>query len=64
MIILYKIPRVVIGENETLKGPESLLRENGVEVLNLNFPECRKLMEDYIKDNSKLWDEEMERVGY
>jgi len=64
MIILYKIPKVVIGENETLKGPEALLREKGVEVLNLNLPECRKLMEDYIKKNSELWNEEMERVGY
>ena len=64
MLLLYKIPRVVMGENETLKGPEELLMENGVEVVNLNLPECRKMMQDYIKNNSELWSEEMERVGY
>ncbi|MGZ7070379.1 MAG: nucleoside deaminase, partial [Methanobacterium sp.] len=40
MILLYKIPEVVIGENETLKGPEKYLIENGVKLINLNMDEC------------------------
>jgi cytosine deaminase len=64
MVLLYKIPRVVMGENETLRGPEELLKENEVEVVNLNLPECRKMMQEYIEKNPKLWNEEMERVGY
>lgn len=64
MLLLYKISKVVMGENETLKGSEELLMENGVEVVNLNLPECRNMMQDYIENNSELWSEEMERVGY
>jgi creatinine deaminase len=63
-IILYKIPRVVIGENRTLKGPERLLRKNGVEVVDLEMKECLELLEDYISKNSDLWESEMERVAY
>ncbi len=62
MILLYKIPRVVIGENETLKGPEDYLRKNGVEVINLNLKECKSLLGNYIKKNSDIWDDEIERV--
>lgn len=64
MLILYKIPRVIIGENSNLKGPERLLEENGVEVVNLAMPECQELLEDYIAENPEIWDAELERVGY
>lgn len=64
MILLYKIPRVVIGEAKTLKGPESMLAANGVEVINLNLRECQRLLDDYIQKNPDLWDSELERVGY
>jgi tRNA(Arg) A34 adenosine deaminase TadA len=64
MLILYKIPRVIIGENSTLQGPERLLEENGVEVINLALPECQKMLEDYITGNKEVWDVELERVGY
>lgn len=62
-ILLYKIPRVVIGENTTLMGAEDLLESNGVEVINLGLGECRELLENYIKNNPEVWDEELERVG-
>jgi cytosine deaminase len=62
MILLYKIPRVVIGENVTLKGPENYLQNNGVEVINLNFDECKSLLGNYISKNLDLWNEEIERV--
>lgn len=61
-ILLYKIPKVVMGENETLKGPESYLKENGVELTNLNLKECKDIMNEFIKKNSEIWDAEIERV--
>jgi len=64
MLILYQIPRVVVGESSTLQGPEWLLEENGVEVINLALPECQHLLEDYISKNPDIWGDEMERVGY
>lgn len=42
--LLYKISRVVIGENETFYGGEDYLRQRGVEVINLNNSECKELM--------------------
>ena len=61
-IILYKIPRVVMGENKTLKGPEEYLIENGVEVINMDLDECKIILENFIQKNPDLWDEEIERV--
>ncbi len=61
-IILYKIPRVVMGENETLKGPEDYLIENGVEIENMDLDECKDLIGNFILRNPELWDEEIERV--
>ena len=61
-IILYKIPRVVMGENNTLKGPEEYLIENGVEVINMDLDECKTILENFIQKNPDLWNEEIERV--
>lgn len=63
IILLYKIPKVVMGENETLKGPEDYLKENGVELINLDLKECKNIMNDFIKRNKKIWDAEIERVS-
>ncbi|MBI5459945.1 nucleoside deaminase [Methanobacterium sp.] len=63
-IMLYNIHRVVIGENTTLIGPEELLRESGVEVKVMGIDECRELLEKYIEENPKIWEAELERVGY
>ncbi len=57
--LLYKIPKIVIGENETFKGPEDYLRSRGVELVILNNPECIKLMDDFIKAKPKLWNEDV-----
>ena len=62
LILLYKIPKVVIGENESFPGPEDYLLEHGVELTNLNLQECRNMMQNYIKHNQD-WDEEIERVS-
>eukprot|EP01037_Dinobryon_pediforme_P005861 gene5861-5930_t len=49
-ILLYGIPRVVLGENETFMGAEDLLRSHGVEVINLNSQECKDLMAKFIAE--------------
>lgn len=64
MILLYKIPKVVIGENKTLKGPEEYLIENGVEIINLDLEECKTIMNKYIENNPETWDSELEKVGF
>ena len=58
-ILLYGIPKVVIGENKTFMGSEKLLKENGVEVIVENNPTCIQLMEDFISKNPELWNEDI-----
>lgn len=58
-ILLYGIPKVVIGENKTFEGSEQLLREHGVEVVVVNDPECIQMMETFIKNNVTLWNEDI-----
>ena len=57
--LLYKIPKIVIGENKTFQGPEDYLRSRGVELEILNDPECVRLMEDFIKAKPELWNEDI-----
>jgi cytosine deaminase len=57
-IVLYRIPRVVIGENRTFKGPESYLRRHA-ELVNLDLPECKKMMDEFILRQPKLWNEDI-----
>ncbi|MFZ1790489.1 MAG: nucleoside deaminase [Saprospiraceae bacterium] len=58
-ILLYGIPKVVIGENKTFKGSEQLLRDHGVEVLVVDDPECVQMMEAFIEKNPALWNEDI-----
>ena len=58
-ILLYGIPRVVIGENRTFMGAEDLLRSRGIEVVVADDAECVALMEDFIAANPTLWDEDI-----
>lgn len=62
-IMLYNIPKVVIGENTTLMGAEKLLEANDVEVVVKNDERCRNLFLKFAKDNSEIWDEELKKVG-
>ncbi|HAM35060.1 MAG TPA: tRNA-specific adenosine deaminase [Elusimicrobia bacterium] len=57
-ILLYKIPRVVIGENRTFKGPERYSRRR-VKLVNLDLPECREMMADFIRRKPGLWNEDI-----
>ena len=62
-VILYNIPRVVIGENTTLMGAEGLLGCNDVEVVVLNDIRCRDMFLRFAANNPELWDVELEKVG-
>jgi cytosine deaminase len=58
-ILLYGIPRVVLGENETFMGAEDLLRSQGVEVVNLNSQECKDMMAKFISEKPEVWNEDI-----
>jgi creatinine deaminase len=58
-ILLYEIPRVVIGENRTFMGGEDHLRSRRVEVVVLDSAECVRMMEEFIAANPELWNEDI-----
>jgi len=58
-VLLYKIPQVVIGENQTFRGPEDYLRSRGIELKIVNDPECIQLMTEFIRENPTLWFEDI-----
>ena len=58
-ILLYGIPRVVIGENRTFLGAEDLLRANGVEVLVVDDQRCIDMMAEFIQARPELWNEDI-----
>jgi creatinine deaminase len=58
-ILLYGIPRVVIGENRTFLGAEDLLRSRGVEVVSLDSAECKALMDQFIAAHPEIWNEDI-----
>lgn len=58
-VLLYKIKKVVIGENKTFLGAEDLLIKNGVAVEVLNDERCVKMMKEFIENNPKLWNEDI-----
>jgi creatinine deaminase len=58
-ILLYGIPRVIIGEHETFLGDESLLRQKGVDVTVLHDRGCIEMMRTFIKEHSELWNEDI-----
>ncbi|GIV84611.1 MAG: tRNA-specific adenosine deaminase [Candidatus Roseilinea sp.] len=57
--LLYKIPKIVIGENKTFRGPEDYLRSRGVELIILDDPTCIRLMEEFIATKPELWNEDI-----
>jgi len=58
-VLLYGIPKVVVGENQTFQGPEEYLRSRGVELEVVDNNECRQLMRDFIASNPSLWNEDI-----
>jgi len=57
--LLYRIPRIVIGENQNFMGAEDLLRERGVELVLMNDSDCIQLMRDFIRSRPDLWNEDI-----
>jgi creatinine deaminase len=58
-VLLYKIPKVVIGENQTFQGPEEYVRTRGVELVIQQNQECITLMREFIADHPELWNEDI-----
>ncbi len=58
-VLLYGIPKVVIGENKTFQGPEQYLRSKGVELEILDDQECLQFMREFIAANPALWNEDI-----
>ena len=58
-IVLYKIPRVVVGENQTFCGAEDYMRSNGIRVDVVQDAECIQVMTDFIRANPQLWNEDI-----
>ncbi len=57
--LLYKIPKIVVGENQTFQGPEAYLRSRGVELILLDDQECIELMTKFIDQRPELWHEDI-----
>lgn len=58
-VLLYGIPRVIVGENQTFMGPEEYVRSRGVDVTVIDDPECKALMTQFISANPELWNEDI-----
>jgi creatinine deaminase len=58
-VLLYGIPKVVVGENQTFQGPEDYLKSRSVEVVVVNNQECHQLMERFINSHPELWNEDI-----
>jgi len=58
-ILLYGIPKVVIGENHTFCGAEDYMRSQGVELVIIDNQECRQLMQKFIDSHLELWNEDI-----
>ena len=57
--LLYQIPKIVVGENQTFRGPEQYVRQRGIELEIVNNPECIRLMRDFIAAWPDLWNEDI-----
>ncbi len=58
-ILLYKIPKVIVGENRTFRGPEDYLRSRGVDIEIVDDSACVELMQAFIRTNERLWNEDI-----
>ena len=58
-IVQFGIKKVYAGESETFPGAKEFMESHGIEVIDLNIEECKELMRNFIKDNPKLWNEDI-----
>jgi cytosine deaminase len=57
--LLYRIPKIVIGENRTFRGPEDYVRSRGVDLEIVDSTECYELMQQFIAAQPELWNEDI-----
>jgi cytosine deaminase len=57
--LLYGIPKIIVGENRTFRGPEDYVKSRGVELVIVDNEKCVQLMEIFIKNNPELWNEDI-----
>ncbi len=58
-VVQFGIKKVIVGESRTFPGAVELMRSHGVEVIDLDLPECTTMMSDFIRDNPELWNEDI-----
>ena len=58
-IVQFKIPKVIVGESRTFSGAREFMEQHGVEVVDLNLPECVDMMENFIRKHPRLWNEDI-----
>jgi cytosine deaminase len=58
-VLLYGIPKVVVGENRTFRGPEDYVRSRGVELVLVDNAECYRILQEFIAENPSLWNEDI-----
>jgi len=58
-VVLFGIRKVVVGESENFAGAKEFMQEHGVEVTDLNLDECKEIMREFIRNNSRLWNEDI-----
>jgi len=58
-IVQFKIPKVIVGESRNFEGAKEFMQQHGVEVVNLDLPECIDMMKDFIDKNPNIWNEDI-----
>ena len=58
-IVQFNIPKVIVGESVTFDGARAFMEQHGVEVIDLNLPECIEMMENFIEEKPELWNEDI-----
>jgi len=61
-IVQFAIMKVIAGESENFSGARKFMEEHGIEVIDLNLDECKKLMRDFIQSNLRLWNEDIGKL--
>lgn len=61
-VVQFGISRVVVGESENFAGAKDFMEQHGVEVTDLNLDECKEILREFIRNNRRLWDEDIGRL--
>lgn len=58
-VVQFGIKKVIVGESQTFKGAKEFMESHGVEVIDLDIPECKKMMKEFIRKHPEIWDEDI-----